>query len=63
MSEHQELIDRCAKMSFLLGLVTGGLLEFLRDTAIPNYQKEPMLELLTRVTNGIEELYYKEESK
>lgn len=40
MNEHQELIDRCAKMSFLLGLVTGGLLEFVRDEKIAYYQKE-----------------------
>ena len=58
MSDIQELINRCTRMSIMLGMVTGCLLELIRDDRLPNLMKEPLLELLTRVTTGIDDLIY-----
>lgn len=63
MSDIQELIDRCTRMSLMLGMVTGCLLELIRDDRLPNIMKEPLYELLTRVTNGIDELFYNDKPK
>jgi hypothetical protein len=63
MSDIQELIDRCTRMSLILGIVTGCLLELIRDDRLPNIMKEPLYELLTRVTNGIDELFYNDKPK
>ena len=63
MSDIQELIDRCTRMSLILGMVTGCLLELIRDDRLPNIMKEPLYELLTRVTNGIDELFYNDKPK
>lgn len=58
MSDIQELINRCTRMSIMLGMVTGCLLELIRDDRLPNIMKEPLIELLTRVTTGIDDLIY-----
>jgi hypothetical protein len=45
-------------MSVMLGMVTGCLLEVIRDDRLPNFMKKPLCELLTRVTNGIDDIIY-----
>lgn len=63
MNQLEELVNRCNKMCYLLGLCSGCLLELVRDERMPNFQKLPLLELLTRVTNGVDELYFKDKTK
>ena len=58
MSDIQELINRCTRMSIMLGMVTGCLLEVIRDDRLPNFMKEPLYELLTRITKGIDDIIY-----
>lgn len=60
MSQLDELIDRCNRMSYLLGLCTGCLLELIGDSSIPNFQKEKLQDLLSRLYPSIDELFYKE---
>ena len=59
MSDIQELINRCTRMSIMLGMVTGCLLEITKDYRLPNFMKEPLYELLERVTKGIDDIIYK----
>ncbi len=62
MTENEELIERCNKMSFYLGILTGGLYELLSsDYKLLDYQKKHISDLLDKVTKGINELYYSEE--
>lgn len=56
-----QLIIRCEKMSLLLGFVTGTLLECVRDENLTDRQKAPILDLLSRLSSEIEELYYSKE--
>lgn len=64
MNEREELIVRCNKMSFYLGILTGGLYELLNsDHKLLDYQKRHIEVLLNRVTEGLQELYYSEEVK
>lgn len=63
MSDNQDLINRCTKMSFLLGLAMGALSDVMRDTTIANFQKEYISHALQDLYKGIDELYYKEEPK
>lgn len=58
MSDIQELINRCTRMSIMLGMVTGCLLEVIRDNRLPNFMKEPIYDLLTRLNNGIDDIIY-----
>jgi hypothetical protein len=58
MSDIQELINRCTRMSIMLGMVTGCLSELIRDDRLPNIMKEPLYELLTRVTKDIDDIIY-----
>ena len=58
MSDIQELINRCTRMSIMLGMVTGCLLELIRDDRLPNIMKEPLYELLTRMNKGIDDIIY-----
>jgi hypothetical protein len=46
MNEHNELVMRASKMSFLLGLATGGLSELIRLDLRPQEQKQPTVSLL-----------------
>lgn len=63
MSDIKELMDKCTRMSILLGMVTGVLIEVVRDDRLPNILKQPLFELLTRVTNGVDELYYNKDAE
>ncbi len=56
----EELFNRAAKMSYLLGIATGGMLQLLMDSTIPNCQKESLSRLLEQIHKGIDELYYKD---
>lgn len=58
MSDIQELINRCTRMSIMLGMVTGFLLEVIRDERLPYFMKEPLYELLSRITKGIDDIIY-----
>lgn len=49
---------RCSKMSYLLGVATGGIYNIIHDEAAANFQKEPLLNLLALLEKGIDELYY-----
>lgn len=60
--EYDELLERCNKMSFLLGIVTGCLIEFTKDKTLSKVEKKPMMDLLRRVSYGIDELYYNRKS-
>ncbi len=63
MSDNQELINRCNKMSFLLGLALGSLTEIIRIETLPNCTKQPVVDALNQLMKGIEELYYSEAPK
>ncbi len=56
----EELFNRTGKMSYLLGMATGGMFHLLSDDRIANCQKEPLSRLLTELYKGIDELYYKD---
>ena len=46
MSQYEDVVSRCNKMSFLLGLATGGLSE--------------VIDLLNKLMEGVAQLYYPE---
>lgn len=56
----EELEMRANKMSFLLGLCTGSLTELIGDENIPEFQKQKLKDLLSRIYPYIDELYYKD---
>ena len=58
MREIEQLIEKCTKISLLLGMATGCLLELVRDERVPMFQKQPLIELLTRLSTGIDQIYY-----
>lgn len=60
MNEHNELVMRASKMSFLLGLATGGLSELIRLDLRPQEQKQPTIDLLNKLMEGVGQLYYPE---
>ncbi len=63
MSQLDELMERGNKMSYLLGLCTGCLLELVGDASLANFQKEKLQNLLQRLYPAIDELYYKDKPK
>lgn len=62
MSNYEDVVSRCNKMSFLLGLATGGLSELIRLDLRPQEQKQPTIDLLNKLMLGVEQLYYVEVS-
>ena len=58
-----ELMRRCDKMSFLLGLATAGLFHIVGNDDRPVYMKEPLVNLLNRLMDGVDELFYKGQKK
>lgn len=63
MSQLDELMERGNKMSYLLGLCTGCLLELVGDASLANFQKEKLQDLLSRLYPSIDELFYQEKPK
>jgi len=54
----QTLVNRCTKMSYLLGVATGGIYHLIHDETVPYCQKEPLSRLLEMLHKGCDELYY-----
>lgn len=63
MSHYDDVVSRCNKMSFLLGLATGGLSEVIRIDRRPQAEKQATLDLLNKLMEGVEQLYYTEPPK
>ena len=60
MSSLNELIDRCNRMSYWLGFTWSALNTLANDDKVPEFQKENMRILLKMLTDGIEDIFYKE---
>lgn len=57
MNDNYELINKCTKMSFLLGMTISAL-EFISDGDLPMDKKQPIADLLNRLNIGVDELCY-----
>lgn len=58
MSHYDDVVSRCNKMSFLLGMATDALSEIIRIDNRPNEQKKPTIDLFHQLMNGVDDLYY-----
>ena len=59
MSQLDELIDRCNRMSYWLGFTWSALNTLVIDEKVPEYQKENIRLLLDRLTEGVEGIFYR----
>jgi len=61
MNQLDELIDRCNRMSYWLGFTWSALNTLVMDEKVPEYQKENIRILLNTLTDGIEDIFYKQQ--
>lgn len=56
----EDLIDRCNRMSYWLGFTWSALNTMVVDNRVPECQKETVRALLGMLTDGIDNIFYKD---